>query len=78
MKNVTITLDEDTARWARVWAAQRNTSVSRLLGEVLAERMRQETGYEAAQNRFLSKSPQPLRADKTPYPDRDSLHDRVR
>jgi len=44
-KDVTVTLDEETVRWARVWAARRNSSVSRLLGEVLTERMRQETGY---------------------------------
>ena len=33
MKNVTITLDEEVARWARVMAAEQNTSVSRLVGE---------------------------------------------
>jgi hypothetical protein len=48
MKNVTITLDDDTATWARIWAARHNTSVSRLLGQLLAERMEQESGYEAA------------------------------
>ena len=78
MKNVTITLDEETARWARVWAAHRNTSVSKLLGGLLAEKMRQENGYEIAKNRFLSKPARSLREDQRPYPDRESLHDRVR
>jgi len=78
VRNVTITLDDETARWARAWAARHNTSVSRLLGEILAERMQQETGYEAACRRFVSKPPRPLRDDKRPYPERDSLHDRVR
>jgi hypothetical protein len=27
MKNVTITLDEEMARWARIMAAEQNTSV---------------------------------------------------
>jgi hypothetical protein len=36
MKNITITLDEETAAWARVYAAQRNMSLSRYVGEVLA------------------------------------------
>lgn len=40
MKNITITLDEETATWARVYAAQRNMSLSRYVGEVLRERMR--------------------------------------
>lgn len=78
MKNVAITLDEQTAHWARIWAARRNTSVSRLVGGLLSEQMRRETGYEAAQNRFLSKAPQRLAEDGQVYPDRDSLHDRIR
>jgi len=45
MKNVTITLPEDLAREARVLAAQQQTSVSRFVGELLAERMRAERGY---------------------------------
>lgn len=39
MKNVTITLSEDTARWLRIKAAQDDVSVSRWIGELL-ERMR--------------------------------------
>jgi hypothetical protein len=35
MKNITITLDEETARRARVRAAERNISLSRYLGELL-------------------------------------------
>jgi hypothetical protein len=39
LRNVTVTLEEDVARWARIEAARRDTSVSRLLGELLKERM---------------------------------------
>ncbi len=35
MKNLTITMDEDVARWARRAAAEREMSVSRFVGEVL-------------------------------------------
>ena len=76
MKNVTITLDEDVARWVRVYAAERNTSVSRLVGELLAERMRADRGYAAAMRRFLSMKPQRLQTKRTAYPTRDSLHER--
>jgi hypothetical protein len=38
MKNVTITLDEEAARWARIQAAEHNTSVSRLVGEMLLKK----------------------------------------
>ena len=37
MKNVTVTMEDSVADWARMEAARRNTSVSRLVGEMLAE-----------------------------------------
>ena len=69
MKNVTIVLDEKVADWARIEAAKRRTSVSRMVGEILAEKMRQEDGYEKAMNQFLAFKPEKLRKsakDKLP------------
>jgi hypothetical protein len=69
MKNVTIVLDERVADWARIEAAKRRTSVSRMVGEMLAEKMRHEQTYEKAMRRFMSLKPQKLRkspADKLP------------
>lgn len=77
MKNLTITVDEDVARWARVWAAKRGTSVSRLVGMLLERRMREEEGYDAAMDEFLSVEPMALREEGSTYPDRESLHDRA-
>jgi hypothetical protein len=45
MKNITITLEDNVAKWARVLAAKKNTSVSKLLGKILKEEMTQEQGY---------------------------------
>ena len=42
LRNITITVDEDVARWARIEAAREDTSVSRLVGEMLRERMAEE------------------------------------
>ena len=42
MKNVTVTMDDTVADWARMEAARRNTSVSRLIGEMLADKMRHD------------------------------------
>lgn len=39
LRNVTVTLEEDVAKWARIEAARRDTSVSRLLGALLKERI---------------------------------------
>jgi hypothetical protein len=77
MQNLTITVDEEVARWARIWAARHDTSVSRLVGQMLEERMLEEEGYEAAKNRFLSLEPVALKT-RGRYPSRDELHDRKR
>jgi hypothetical protein len=53
MKNVTVTMDEAVADWARMEAARRNTSVSRLIGEMLAEKMRRSDRYERAMREAL-------------------------
>ncbi len=39
LRNVTVTLEEEVAQWARIEAARQDTSVSRLLGALLRERM---------------------------------------
>jgi hypothetical protein len=57
MKNVTISLDETVARWARVKAAEEDKSLSRFLAELLEERMKHEADYQAGLEVFRSKSP---------------------
>jgi hypothetical protein len=47
LRNVTVTLEEDVARWARIEAARQDTSVSRLLGALLKERMAAESSSAA-------------------------------
>ena len=76
MKNVTITLDEKVARWARIQAAERDISLSRLVGELLREKMIQEESYQTAMQRYLSQSPQPLKKTGIKYPNRKALHAR--
>jgi hypothetical protein len=76
MKNVTITLDKETAAWARVHAAQRNMSLSRFVGELLQQRMHESREYEEAMRRFLSKRPFKLTGPPQRYPKRDELYDR--
>ena len=78
MKNVTITLDERTAAWARVYAARHNMSVSRLVGEMLQGRMREHKDYDEAMRRFLAKPPVKLKRPGQRYASRGELHDRNR
>jgi hypothetical protein len=42
---MTITVSEDVAKWARRKAAEENTSVSRLVGEMLERQMRMSDEY---------------------------------
>ncbi len=76
MKNVTITLEEDVARWARVWAAEHDTSVSRILGETLKEKMQKEGSYARAQACYFSRQAKPLKKSSQTYPKRDELYER--
>ena len=78
MKNVTITLDEETAAWARVYAARHNVSVSRFVGELLQQRMRESREYDEAMRRFLVLKPVKLNRSGRPYPKRGELYDRPR
>jgi hypothetical protein len=71
MKNVTITMEESVAEWARLEAARRNTSVSRLVGELLAEKMRRNDAYERAMREALAFEPLPLTG---PYLKRDEIY----
>lgn len=76
MKNVTITLDEEVVRWAKVWAARHDTSLSRMLGEELRKKMQNERDYQRAKKRYLAKQPRELKATGKAYPQRDSLYER--
>lgn len=77
MRRVTITLDEETARWVRALAAERNTSVSRLAGDMLREKMDAEQAYAEAVRNFLSREPVALRQPDESYPSREELYDRA-
>jgi hypothetical protein len=76
MKNVTITLDEETARWARIRAAEGETSISRLVGNLLREKMIEEGSYQMSMQHYLSKSPRMLKKEGDKYPSRKELHER--
>ena len=76
MPNLTVTADEEVLRWARIRAAERNTSVARLVGELLRQHMDVESRYESARRRFMGRKPR--RLSRRSYPSRDELHDRAR
>jgi len=54
MKNVTITVEDATLEWVRIEAAKRNTSVSRLVGEMLTDKMQHDDAYARAQREWVA------------------------
>jgi hypothetical protein len=79
MKNITLTLDADTARQARVRAAERDMSVSRYVGELVRRDIRESREYEEAMKRYFSsnlvirRQPGERRASREELNDRDGI-----
>ena len=78
MKNITITLDPETANWLRVNAAEQNKSVSRFVGDLVQQQMQDRVAYARAMRSFLSKPPLKLREPGEPLPKREELYVRPR
>jgi plasmid stability protein len=79
MRNVTVSLEDDVADWARVWAAKHQSSMSRMLAELLKEKMESDESYVAAMEDYLSVKPIVLSAgdgQEHPYPSREAAHER--
>jgi hypothetical protein len=74
-RNVTVVLDEEVARWARLAAAEQDTSVSRYLGGLLKERMLVDRGYQIARRGALRERPLSSKW-KGPLPPREERHER--
>lgn len=75
LKNITITLDDETAAWARVQAAERGMSLSRFVGEVLRAQGKKDDAYETAYRAWRAEKPLKL---KGRYLTRGEVHDRAR
>lgn len=53
-RNITLSLSEEDLTHARIMAARRGISVSRLLAMTLREMVERDTGYTAAKERSLA------------------------
>lgn len=76
LRNVTVTLEEDVAHWARIEAARQDTSVSRLLAGILKQRMQEKDSYERAMRQALARKPFLKSGSK--YLSREEVHERSR
>lgn len=75
-RNITLRVDNDLVRDAKVLAARRGSSVSRLLAEELEQLVRRDRAYEAARRRALARLSRGYDLGWTPPTSRDELHER--
>ena len=77
-QNVTLALPTETIRRLKVLAAERGSSISRMLTEQLDQLLDRETGYERARKRSLSTLERgyDLGTGGKPTWTRDELHER--
>ena len=75
LKNITITVSEEAAKWARLKAAEESTSVSKLVGRMLEDQMRRSDEYWRAYEKWKTIQPVPG-ADATKRMSREETHER--
>lgn len=74
--NITLKLDSGLVREARILAAQRDTSISAMLGSQLEELLRGRKAYERARRRALARLREGMNLRWTPPTSRNELHER--
>ena len=80
-RNVTVVLEDESARWLRVEAARNDTSVSKYLGALVERERSRAEGYDDARARFMAREPRRLgtagRELSDELPGRDEIHERT-
>jgi hypothetical protein len=74
--NITLKLDTDILREARILAAEEGLSVSGLLAAKLEKVVRERKGYDRSRRRALARLRGGFDLDWTPPRSRDELHER--
>jgi hypothetical protein len=74
--NITLKIDADLLREAKVMAAQQDTSISALLSRELENMVRRRKGYVKARKRALARLREGWNLGWTPPRSREELHER--
>jgi hypothetical protein len=74
--NITLKIEAELLREARVLAAEQGTSISALLATRLEQAVRERTGYHQARRRALARLRKGFNLHWTPPRSRDELHER--
>lgn len=75
-QNITVALDKETIRKAKVVAAQRSTSVSRFLADEIERIVADHDRYEDAKSAAIAELRRGYDLGGGPLPRRDAVHDR--
>jgi len=75
-RNVTLKLDGDLLKEARILAAEEGSSMSQLLSDKLEELVRERKGYDRARKRALARLRVDMDLGWTRPPSRNELHRR--
>ena len=75
-RNLTLQLEDETVRKAKILAARRATSVSRLLADEIERLVAQDDTYRSAHQAALAHLERGFHLGGGPLPGRDSLHER--
>jgi len=74
--NITLKLDSDLLREAKILAAENDTSISAMLAARLEEIVRERKAYDQARRRALARLREGMDLNFTPPKSRDELHER--
>jgi hypothetical protein len=75
-RNLTVQLDESTIKKARIVAARRSMSISRLVSEEIESAAKKDSYWETAKKTALKQLSQPFHLGGRALPSRDALHQR--
>jgi len=74
--NITLKVDTDLLREAKILAAEDGTSISAMLSNQLEQIVRDRKSYDRARKRALARLREGLKLHWTPPRSRDELHER--
>jgi len=75
-RNLTVQLEESVIQKARVVAARRSISISRLVREEIEKAAKSDAAWSTAKKSALAQLNRPFNLGGGPLPSRDSLHER--
>lgn len=75
-QNITLSIEKDLLQKGKIIAAQKDTSISKMLGDILKEMTEKEHEYEAAKRKALQHLKKGFHLGGSVHWSREELHER--